>query len=329
MCIEHVNCFDFRDICITEFDEIYGKFGSCSTPLSKRPRVSTKGVSGTYADLFWRSNRLNGVLECTVPCDSWAFHLPHPDEIALSQFIAHPEGARHTMLGSPSDSLIWHSVYDVSDMALVVRYELIQKLLSESELDSLFSSSTIGKRRDMDIKELRLMSRFFYELLQRCVSDVEGFSRVAFDECVSDGLAQLTQLTLRSGYVSPKIINRERILTRALDYIRQNYRSEITVRDLVDYAHATSRNLQIVFKNQFGVSPLHYLRQYRLIKFHKYLAELGSVTEAASSSGLRHMGRLSDQYRLLFGEKPGDYVSRLRESSLSPENSCCCGHCLV
>lgn len=328
MCFELISSFDLRDICITEFDELYGKFGSCSIPVTKQPTVSTKGVSGNGTELFWRMNNLDGVQECLVPADSWAFHLPDPDEFALRSFIAHPEGDRHAMLGSPSGPLIWHCVQHVSDMALVVKHDFIQQFFSDLELDSLASRAGAIKRRSVELKEMHLLSRYFYNLMQQSVTGPDSCSRDAFDECVGEGLMRLMRLVMSVNERSSKVVNRERILTRALDYIRQNYATDITVRDLVDYSYTTSRNLQIVFKGQFGLSPLQYLRRYRLIRFHKYLGQLGSVTEAAYCSGLRHMGRLPDQYRLLFGEKPGDYIGRLREPAHSSSDQCCCGLCL-
>lgn len=53
-----------------------------------------------------------------------------------------------------------------------------------------------------------------------------------------------------------------------------------------------------------------YLKRYRILRFHKDLLLYDTVTEAAVANGLRHMGRLAEEYRALFGQTPTEYTRR-------------------
>jgi len=326
MDLDSITSFDLKDICITEFDEIYGKYHSCNTPLSASPRIATAGMSSGCFELFWRASSLETLQEGRLPADMVAWHLPHPDIPSLRHYSWHPEGDKHCMISLPSSELTWHMVRSPA-MAMVVTLEQLSGLLSDSDLDWLFCDAKGLKRRDLDGAVLFNVANSLYQLMQSCLARKDKFDVAEFNYCMGQVVLEWMELMMSTEVVKTRASNRERILTRALDYIRHNYHLDIKIRDLVEYAHSTSRNLQLVFKSQFGLTPLQFLRSYRLIKFHKGLRRYGSVTEAAVGSGLRHMGRLPDQYRSMFGENPGDYLGRIRGGQVNFDDGCRCGHC--
>lgn len=323
---DSLKSFDFKDICITEFDHIYRKYASCNTPLSQLPSISTSGVYSSSFEVFWRASSLETLQECLLSEDRLAWHLPHPDLPSVRYYAWHPEGDKHAFMALPNQELVWHMLRHTPAMAMVVSTSALGGLLSDDELDWLGQRAPKIKRRDLDGAHLFAVAN----AARRALLTNKGGSETAaadFDYCMGQVVLDWMDVLMTAAGVATKPSNRERILMRAIDYMRQNYRSEIKVRDLVEYTHCTSRNLQLVFKGQFGLTPLQFLRCYRLIKFHRALRELGSVTGAAVSSGLRHMGRLPDQYRMLFGENPGDYLGRLREPQLQAARLCLCGMC--
>jgi AraC-like DNA-binding protein len=315
MDLEDVERFDFKDICITEFDEIYGKFDSFNTPLSRLPSVSTQGISGNEFELFWRANSQSSVQECVLPSDQWAIQIPYPSSHALITYLDHLEGDKHSLLTRPKNELTWHILKDVPVMAIVVNDKTFENLLCQSDFDWFCQRGCQVKRRELNSSTIFSFSSALFMVLDRYQHAVNQASCVDFDNELSEFLLQFFELLMATQEPDLKISNRERILTRALDFIRHNYHCDTKIRDIVDYAHTTSRNLQIVFKTQFGITPLQYIKRYRLMKFHRGMRRYGSVTEAAICSGLRHMGRLPDQYRGLFGENPGDYLNRLKHVS--------------
>ena len=326
MDLDRLQSFDLKDICITEFDDIYGKYDSCNTPLSDSPKIATSGLVSCNFELFWRSSSLDTLQECRLPESAIACHLPHPDIPALRHFTWHPEGDKHSMISLPSSELTWHMVRTPA-MAMVVTVEQLCTLFSDSELDWFFGNADKIKRRDLDGAALFSVAAAIHRMLLAGLRETATVDVVQFNYCMGQVVLDWMEVLMCADSGKTKSSNRERILTRSLDYIRHHYRFDIKIRDLVDYTHSTSRNLQLVFKNQFGLTPLQFLRCYRLIKFHKALRQVGSVTEAAVASGLRHMGRLPDHYRAMFGENPTDYLSRMRGRDWHKRAECHCGHC--
>ncbi len=97
---------------------------------------------------------------------------------------------------------------------------------------------------------------------------------------------------------------RQKILSKALDYIRLNFSNAIRLSDLANASATSVRNLQIVFKQELNVSPSRYIQQFRLHRFRHSLAKSNSVTEAAHNSGFKHLGRLTEQYAKVFDKYP-------------------------
>ncbi len=96
-----------------------------------------------------------------------------------------------------------------------------------------------------------------------------------------------------------------RTVRRVVAHIEQHFGGSLTVADLAAAGGTSVRRLQEVFQDQFGMSPMTYLRDVRLQHAHDLLREgRADVTEAARSSGLVHLGRFSAAYRTKFGELP-------------------------
>lgn len=81
-----------------------------------------------------------------------------------------------------------------------------------------------------------------------------------------------------------------------------------TVAELANLAGVSVRSLQEAFKTHVGLSPMEYLRDYRLRQVNKELISSNStfisVSEVATFWGFTHLGRFSQQYFDRFGELP-------------------------
>jgi AraC family transcriptional regulator, ethanolamine operon transcriptional activator len=88
------------------------------------------------------------------------------------------------------------------------------------------------------------------------------------------------------------------------------------VLDLQSMAKATSlgpRTLQRMFRAEYGLCPQEWMRVERLNRVREDLmkaSDCDSVTETATRWGFFHLGRFSQYYRNLFGEKPSDTLAR-------------------
>lgn len=89
----------------------------------------------------------------------------------------------------------------------------------------------------------------------------------------------------------------------------------MTVEDIAAASHVTARALQLAFRRQLDTTPMAYVRRVRLQRLHQELRHADpneglTVTAAAARWGFQQMGRLSAQYRDLFGESPRDTLRR-------------------
>ncbi|MDC6378934.1 helix-turn-helix domain-containing protein [Pseudomonas graminis] len=71
-----------------------------------------------------------------------------------------------------------------------------------------------------------------------------------------------SSLLTKSCHAHPKFIG------RAVDYMHHNCDKPILISDIADYAHTSSRNLQIGFKKYKDTTPMRYLRMLRLGRAH-------------------------------------------------------------
>ncbi|MGE4124407.1 MAG: AraC family transcriptional regulator [Pusillimonas sp.] len=99
-------------------------------------------------------------------------------------------------------------------------------------------------------------------------------------------------------------------IKRAEDYIRANCHKPITMQDLAQYAHISTRSLYKGFQEHRGTTPMGYVRLVRLQKVREALIQArqtGSsvnVTQVALEWGFGHLGHFTQAYRKQFNELP-------------------------
>ncbi|WP_298821354.1 AraC family transcriptional regulator [uncultured Roseibium sp.] len=97
------------------------------------------------------------------------------------------------------------------------------------------------------------------------------------------------------------------IVKRATEMICERFQEDISLLDISSHSGTTPRNLQLLFKREFGRSPIQYLQSIRLA-YARHLLISGSdsltIAEVADMSGHRHFGRFSVAYRRCFDETP-------------------------
>lgn len=103
-----------------------------------------------------------------------------------------------------------------------------------------------------------------------------------------------------------------RHMKRAEEFIRAHAADPITLTDISAAASVTPRTLQLVYKAQFGISPMRALRRerLRLARFDLANGQAASVADAALKWGYTHLGRFAVEYRECYGESPRDTLRR-------------------
>jgi len=102
-------------------------------------------------------------------------------------------------------------------------------------------------------------------------------------------------------------------LLRARQYIHDNAREALHLEDLEAAAGVSRFKLFEAFRKYFALSPMVYLKKYRLNAVRQEILEHGSartISGIALGWGFTHLGRFSVEYRKLFGESPSMTLQR-------------------
>jgi anti-anti-sigma factor len=105
-------------------------------------------------------------------------------------------------------------------------------------------------------------------------------------------------------------------LRRAIAFIQERARDDISVTDIAAAAFVTIRAVQLAFRRYLDTTPMAYLRQVRLERAHRELV-LGdprhlTVAQVASDWGFPSASRFTAYYRAAYGVPPGQTLRHRR-----------------
>jgi AraC-like DNA-binding protein len=128
-------------------------------------------------------------------------------------------------------------------------------------------------------------------------------------------LATHHEIFVRQGE-SRKLSADRRRLSRVSDYVMANLATRITLTDLERVGHMSRRTLHNAFLRAYGLSPMFWVREQRLLRAMKLLSDrsgLLSVTEVLYSCGFIQSSLFSAQYARRFGETPSATLARAKK----------------
>ncbi|VVN83273.1 hypothetical protein PS723_01262 [Pseudomonas fluorescens] len=102
-------------------------------------------------------------------------------------------------------------------------------------------------------------------------------------------------------------------LIRAKQYIHENAREALHLEDIEVVSGVSRFKLFEGFRKYFGLSPMAYLKKYRLGAVRQEILEDNSarnISVIAMGWGFIHLGRFSSEYRKLFNETPSMTLQR-------------------
>ena len=101
---------------------------------------------------------------------------------------------------------------------------------------------------------------------------------------------------------------REQLVTRVMQFLRDNLGEPVTVAELSRMAGVSERTLRAAFHDVLGLSPKQYEITERLRAARAALSaanpETTTVTDVAMTYGFFELGRFAGRYRHVFGEVP-------------------------
>jgi len=102
-------------------------------------------------------------------------------------------------------------------------------------------------------------------------------------------------------------------VTCLLDWLHENYASNVTLSDMARVAGVSIRRLQQAVHDATGQTPTALLRQIRMREVHRKLQRADphqeTVARIAHDSGVAHLGRFAQQYRQHYGCTPSETLN--------------------
>ncbi|MBI9102456.1 MAG: response regulator [Spirochaetales bacterium] len=106
---------------------------------------------------------------------------------------------------------------------------------------------------------------------------------------------------------------------KAIEYIGENYRNDISLRDAAEKIGITESYLSRLFRIKTNYSFLEYLRFLRLKKALELLRDKGKrINEIGRETGFRDMSYFSRIFRKYIGVSPRVYQNGLKQKSAHP-----------
>ncbi len=127
-------------------------------------------------------------------------------------------------------------------------------------------------------------------------------------ESIKDTYAIILKLceALEEQYIPSQKLKK---LAPAMEYISQNYNTEIRNDDLAKLIGVSTVYFRKLFTEIYGVSPINYIKQLRINKAKEMLrSDYGSITDIATSLGYLNIYDFSRDFKKHVGVSPRKYA---------------------
>lgn len=126
----------------------------------------------------------------------------------------------------------------------------------------------------------------------------------------------LVGLFVRHRPSEPPPARRPAAVSSALDMIGHRFADNLSVADLAARAHLSPGHFRHVFRQEVGITPLQYLRRYRLYQARGLLADTElSVGQVAARTGFADPFYFSRAFKYEHGSSPSAYRETVRAES--------------
>lgn len=240
------------------------------------------------------------------------------------------EVERQTLRVRPATSAIFLPndcpwLVEVSNPSTVVA--AIKKTALESTVRTMLGSdvqeSLISVLRNPSEISLEFMGLSFDAVFRLLFSQVDGYcgSQAMLDVSgIDDAFYRNLALAMLPGVFAQQSQRPlERVAPRQLDrvcqYVMAQLSHRITLTDLENVGHMSRRTLHNAFMRAFGLSPMAWVREQRLLAARHLLSRPSStrsVTEVVFASGFASASQFSARYAERFGELPSVTLARSR-----------------
>nr|WP_199079200.1 AraC family transcriptional regulator [Pedobacter sp. ASV19] len=108
-------------------------------------------------------------------------------------------------------------------------------------------------------------------------------------------------------------------ITLIFNYIKENFKNELTLADVAEYANLTPQAFCRYFKKHCGITFVHYLNRIRVKEVCNQLNEnyLDSVSFIAYNCGFNSITNFNRVFKQITGCNPKEYVQQYKQTLYS------------
>lgn len=115
-------------------------------------------------------------------------------------------------------------------------------------------------------------------------------------------------LSVLSQIGTDKKVNFKKPVYFAVELIEKEYSSDLNVSALAKAAGTSQSNLYVLFRKEFGISPIAYLNRFRLSVAAQMLSETDlSISDVGAKTGIDDPLYFSKLFKKTYGVSPRDY----------------------
>ena len=102
------------------------------------------------------------------------------------------------------------------------------------------------------------------------------------------------------------------MIDRVVEYVQENYRSSLSVKELADYAHVSESYLSRLMSSHIGIPPMKYVNTIRIENAKQALKSDTPIAQIAALVGFMEQKYFSTVFKRETGLTPSEYRSRIR-----------------
>jgi AraC-like DNA-binding protein len=114
-----------------------------------------------------------------------------------------------------------------------------------------------------------------------------------------------------------------RAMEEVMEFVRKDFAQPLTLEELAQAVHLSPSHFSHLFKQFYQLSPMHFLRNYRIEQVKRLLLTSDqSLTQIAEICGFSSIHVLSRAFKETTGQSPSDFLQGFRNDPAPPPSSC-------
>lgn len=222
------------------------------------------------------------------------------DLVLIGPFLPH-----YSFIDPPKEGQIKYSVqmregFPGVSMLMIPEMQPIKKLLERA----VFGISFYGKTK---VKVGRKIEKLIQEdSLEQLLNTLD----ILKDLALSDEYK-----VLNTGDFQVDIIPQDyERLQGIFNFVRENFKQQISLDEAADKANMTSPSFARYFKKVTGKTFTHFVNEYRLVHATKLLSETSlSITDICFESGFNNFSHFNKQFKEYADKSPSEYRKELKQ----------------